>query len=56
MDVERRPGIAAVGHSVLEAAEPLLLVAHAEHTEQELKAQSLLCCVALEVVVAVLAA
>ena len=54
--MERRPGIAAVGHSVLEAAEPLLLVARAEHTEQELKVPSLLCCVALEVVVVVVLA
>ena len=56
MDQERRPGIAAVGYSVLEAAEQPLLVAHAEQTEQELQVQSLLCSVALEEVVAVLAA
>ena len=51
VDGERRPGFVAVGHNVLQAAEQILLVAFAEHTEQEeLQVQSLLCYVALEVV------
>jgi hypothetical protein len=49
VDGERRPGIAAVEHSVLQAAERLLLAAYAEHIEHELQqVQSLLCSVALD--------